>query len=642
MARTLLAVALMVVGAAAGQAQPLQAVQTAAGQAQPAGCAQGASLASKARYIGVDELEPGMRGYGLTVFKGSKVERFAVEVVSVLRKHGPKRDAILIRCDDARFDLAVMVRGVSGSPVYFDGRLAGAMAFGWALSKEPLYGVTPIAQMLRVGASREGEPGSGGSVAGATGRGGSLLGMDVYRDLMRPTLLESADLAAVVGASPLSMRTGSVECPMGGLTRLPVAFCANGLSPLAMAYLKSRIPNLAFDPMLAGAAGTGQMAPGEEPAMVPGGTLTVPLLLGDMQAQVLGTITEVVGNKVYGFGHAWMGEGASNWPMGSGVVHTFVSRLDASFKLGSTVKVVGALRGDESVAVYGETGREVPMIPMEVTVDWFDRGQPDHFSMRLAEDEQTSPVLATQAALSPLLDRGGLPREHTIDYEMVMEFDGLETIRFDNMSSASGVGGIVTDMLDTLTLMLNNPWQKVRMKRLVVGFAVSSEDRVCGIRSVRVARPVYRGGEKVRVIAELQPMRGEAFEVEVGLALPGALPAGDYELILGGADVYREQLRRSQPHRYNVFSAEDVRNVLAERLALGRGSLYLSMVVPGSRGLAIEDEALPDLPASKAMLLTDGSRKGLVVGFQELLSSRVPTEYVVKGGTNLKISVRAD
>lgn len=631
--------------AAAGLTQPLQASQTTPSPGESSETARPHVPADADRYIGVDELKPGMRGYGLTVFQGSKVERFDVEVVSVLRNYRPKRDAFLIRCHDDRFDRALMVRGVSGSPVYFDGRLAGAMAFGWSLSKDPLYGVTPIAQMLQVSCwEPAGGQGSLSSGAGRSGRGAGLLDVSVYRDLMRPTLLDSADLAAVVAASPLGGRAAETNAPAGGLAYLPMSVSASGLSPLALASLRERIPNLAFDPVLTGAGGAAPDMIDQAGAMtmVPGGTLTVPLVMGDMQAQVLGTVTEVVGNKVYGFGHAWNGEGASNWPMGAGVVHTFVNRLDASFKLGSTVKVVGTLRGDESAAVYGEMGPPASMVPMTITVDWFDRTQPDEYSVHLAQNEQTSPVLAAQAALTPLLDRGGLPRESTVHYEIAVEFDGLESIHFSNTSSSSSIRDILGDVLEPLTLILNNPWRKVLMGRLAVHFTVSNRDNLCAIRSARLVRPTYRPGETVRVIAELQPVRDVSRDVEITLPLPKDLPAGDYELFLGCEDVYRQQLRKIQPHRYNAFSAEDVRRVLAERLGLRRDALYLSMALPGERGLAIEDETLVALPASKAMLLTDSLRKGTIVGFVNLLSNSLPTDYMLQGGTNFQITVEPD
>ena len=204
----------------------------------------------KTRYIGVDELRRGMKGYGLTVFHGSKIEKFDVEVVSVMRNYRPKSNAILIRCHDKRFDIAKMVQGVSGSPVYFEGRLAGAMAFGWMMSEEPLYGVTPIREMLPVRRSGQLEkPGNGAGVSGA-----SWADRAFYQNLMRDKLISDEEVRLLAERSGLARKSGSDSRTMGMRT-LPMVISVSGLSSSAIAALRSHVPGLAFEATGGGSGG---------------------------------------------------------------------------------------------------------------------------------------------------------------------------------------------------------------------------------------------------------------------------------------------------------------------------------------------------------------------------------------------------
>jgi len=589
------------------------------------------------QYIGIDQITPGMRGYGLTVFSGTKIERFDVEVVSVIRNLGPKRDAILVRCDDDRFRLAKGVMGVSGSPVYFNGKLAGAMAFGWSFSEEPLYGVTPIAEMLK---ARD------FAMVRKPDKTLSRLGhvnfdRSVYQNLMRPVLLTRQEVLY------LAQKAGLVETAhnagMGnGLVTMPLAISMGGFDSTVLSRLQQWIPGLILSGGITAGAPAG-LSEGAAPKITlqPGAVLTIPLITGDMSGAVLGTATQVVGNQVYGFGHALQGEGAASWPMGTGYIHTFVSRQDMSFKLGQAADIVGVIAADEYAAVYGEIGDQPAMIPMNIVVEWPNNRAREEFKVTIAQDEMMDPILAVAVVINALMQKGGLPREHTIKYQITMQFDKVADISFANIAAGDAIRDFFGDVLMPLALLLNNPWQQIKLTGLKMESTIDDEENICDIRSARLDQRTVRPGQAIKVQTVLEPMRQGLFTQEITLQLPQDLPEGMYTVSLGSFDEYRQQLQKAQPQRYMAFDADDLQRILQERLEISRNYLYMTIILP-QEGLAIENQSLPNLPDSKTMMLTDPTRDIFTASFWPVKTAQVKTDYVLMGKADFDIEVSKD
>ena len=290
-----------------------------------------------ARYISVDEIKPGMEAYCLTVYKGTAVEKFGLEVLSVVHDFMPGRDSILVRGTDERFIHSGPVAGCSGSPVYINGRLAGALATGWQFSKDPLYGVTPIADMLRVGSS---EMSKAGGESFNSGPGPAL-------DFSGPVDFTQIEKKIL---SPASSSRGE----FAGASILPCPMVVSGMPESVTGDLDESLRPLGF--MVVSGAGGGRPSDVCDIKPVPGGCLTVPLVTGDITIEVVGTITEVRGDDIYAFGHSFLGYGPVDLPMATGEVHTVVSSVIRSFKVGTSVNVIGALKADESTAVRGKIG----------------------------------------------------------------------------------------------------------------------------------------------------------------------------------------------------------------------------------------------------------------------------------------------
>ena len=248
------------------------------------------------KYISIDEIRPKMEAYCLTTYKGTEIEKFGLEVLSVVRNVMPGRDAILVQGTDERFIHTGPVWGCSGSPVYIDGRLAGALAFSYYFSKDPLYRVTPIKDILRVGHQRNTvrKP----RPAGTT------------RDVWEPAF--AFDFSMPIDFAEINRQITTSRLPakniQGGLTFLPCPLITSGLPAEVCEQLNASVEpfGLVAVPGIAGTGTSSAVKSVWQPNDVqlsPGACLVVPLVSGDITIAAIGTVTEVAGDKVYGFGH---------------------------------------------------------------------------------------------------------------------------------------------------------------------------------------------------------------------------------------------------------------------------------------------------------------------------------------------------
>ena len=587
------------------------------------------------QHMDMDEIEVGMRGYALTVFHGTKIEKFDVEVVSVVRNVSIKRDAFLIRCLDERFDVANVVQGVSGSPVFFNDRLAGAMAFGYKFSVEPLYGVTPIRDMFETRESVQ--PRKKNRQANRSQ--GNRIDHGRYSNLMADTLLSQRELQQMAIAAGLAASTGASD-DTGGLMTLPVPIASSGFSTRATEHIRQIIPGWNVAQSVASSDATSGNS-GASVQLERGSVLTIPLVMGDISLAVTGTTTEVIGDRVYGFGHPWNGIGDSFWPMGTGMIHTFVNTITISHKMGSPLDIVGVIRGDEAPSIYGKVGEPIELAKVQVEVEWPYINQQKQFEFDLVKDDLFSGFLGPAIMVNCMTYRGELPLQHCISYEGVMEYEGLEPLTYKNVSSRMMLFDIGMDVQLTMLMLLNNPWQAVPLERLTFKAVIEDVDQVQILKSAQMPVRHYQPGETVTSQALLEPRRGEVEEKSISLKLPENTPDGKYKISVGSFLNFRRNLQQAQPHRFAAFDAADVRRILQERLSLPRNALYISMPIKPV-GVAVEGQPLMDLPASRAALLIDKSRGQISSPIRDFIHSSVDTDYVIDGNYTFEIEVKRE
>jgi hypothetical protein len=528
--------------------------------ASAAPAAEHAQAPRSADTIPVDEVLPGMRGHGESVFVGTTAERFEVEVLGVLRDVQPGTSYILARLSGRDLERTGVVAGMSGSPVWLDGRLAGAVAFAWPFSQEAIAGVTPIAAMRGIPHAAP-----WGGAAGAP--------RVAFGDLLRGELPED-----------LLTRAASALLPAAGLGgRPPLLWGASGFHERTLERLTQALPALAPT-----AAGTRADMDFE---LAAGSSIAALYIDGDFRLAATGTVTEREGERILAFGHPVTGLSEIELPMAAAEVITILGSDFSSFKLSNSGAVVGTFERDHAAGTLGRLGRTPRMVPLAVTVA---TPEPRAFRMSLARVPDFLPVLAaigTFASLDVATAAGGVA---AVDLELAVDLGerGTTRLRQSYDGPNSGLRAIVF-VLAIVDFLARNELAEVEIHGIEARLTPYGESRAARVVGSHAAPLRVRAGERTEIVVELRNFRGEVERQRIPVTVPAELPRGRYALIVGDGvslDGVRFALEPADPRSF-----EQARN-LVESLGSTRQLGYLGLA-PGS-GVTAGGGALPQLPPS--------------------------------------------
>ena len=572
-----------------------------------------------AKYISIDEVKPGAKAYCLTEYSAAGIEKFGVEVVDVVRNIDLGRNAILVKGTDERFIRTGPVAGCSGSPVYIEGRLAGAMAFAWPYSKEPLYGVTPIEEMLAVG--------KGSPQLSPKGEVGTL-GIGFAFDFSRP--IDFAEIDRQITAPPFPRNNRPA-----GAAVLPCPLIISGLPAHVCEQLNAFVEpfGLMVVSGVGGVSKAGNQQGGggsekQEAKLVPGACLAVPLVSGDMTISVYGTVTEVRGDKVYGFGHSFLGYGPVDLPMATGKVHTVVSSLFRSFKLASIVETVGALTADEGAAVFGQIGAKARVFPLTIRVERYNDSEKRVYHCQVANNRVFTPSLVRTSVAGAALYLGDLPPDHMIEYKVTINVEGAEPVTFENVSTDMGLDEMLMESAGSVALLMNNPYKEVNISSIDYDVRIVPKSIISHIWSVDLSDSEVRAGEEIEVGVVVESVLAGKKKYQFRLKIPKDLSPGKYELSVCGVEDYEQFLRKVVPYRFIAQNLPGLIEALNNSLRINRARLYCVLALP-PRGVTVEEAELPDLPATKALVLQNVKRTLRAQPYQHWLENSLETGTIV-------------
>ena len=284
----------------------------------------------------VQEIRRGMKGYGLSVFQGTKIERFSVKIIGVLRKTGSGSDLILARLKGGPLARTGVIAGMSGSPVYIKGKLIGAVAYAWGFSKETIAGITPISEMLQTFRYKKKKHHPG------------------FR---------------ILGSGKTMLHNRSVASANASFRRVATPLVISGIQPGVFDLVSGEMKKLGFLPVLGGSAG-GKMDTATANKLLPGSAVGVQLVGGDMNMTGIGTVTYNGPEGILAFGHPMMRRGFCSFPMTSAYIHTVMPSLNVSFKMGSPIRTVGTIHQDRSPAIAGTMGLKPDTIPVKLSLNY--------------------------------------------------------------------------------------------------------------------------------------------------------------------------------------------------------------------------------------------------------------------------------
>jgi hypothetical protein len=590
-------------------------------------------------YWDVKDLRPGMTGVGRTVMVGSTLEEFGVEVLGVLRGVSPGRDMVLCRLKGCNLEHAGIIQGMSGSPVYIDGKLVGAVAFAWEFAKDPIAGVTPFSEMVAYVRSNDrrlaAEPAEHDDHALRAARLDTTL-------WDRDALLPSPDSALSPPHSALRVSGGG----LAGMQPIATPLAATGFSPRALAILQERLGPLGLTAAPGGGALDDLVEREGARPLVPGAPVSVGLVTGDFDLSGIGTVTHVEGDRVYAFGHPMMGLGACELPMMTGWIHTVYPRASVSMKLGSPLKTVGVLDTDVSTAVSGRLGPKPDMLPMSVRVVSNHYAEPHTYRVALAREPNLLPTLVLTVLASAIDTEGNLPDELTARIEAEIKLAGhepvvvRETLSGPRYAGPNGPMALFASVASTVQLLARNPIGAVRIEAIDCRIELERTRQLAEIESLRLASDRVEPGQPLRAIVTLKPYKGERRSIGITLPLPDDLPEGTYEVSVNDVNRSLQRRFRNAPGLLEPKSLEALLALLRGRTEPTRTALYLHVPRPG-RGLSVVGQAMPDLPGGvRAVLSSPRETAGPPV--REDLVAAAETAWVIEGSQAVNFTVVKD
>jgi len=440
--------------------------------------------------VAPDEVPPGSRGVCLTEMDGGEMVEIPVTVLGTVGPYAPDQEMVLIRLDDRRFEKTGIIAGMSGSPVYVDGRLLGALAFGWGFSVEPIGGVTPFAKMIELGKS-------GGAAGGAT--------------VIRPKLGELI-AASREGRLDELLLDWLAPKPTGSYRHLPLAVSMAGPGVAA----SSGWIGEAWDRMgwVSGppAAGTGGAS--DEPIR-PGSMVAAVLVDGDITLGAGGTVTEIRGDQVWAFGHPFLGGGAVEIPMARAKVVTVLPSLERSFKFFEVGAGLGLFKADRTFGVWGRLGLSAPMVPVRVDVDGRS------YAFRTIRHESLLPSLVGYLANSSLEARGRRYGNQTVVLNLELHYQGGVkaglTETFVGGDAGLQAAGMVAAAVGYLE---NSSFTVPQLEEIRVDLKAAETLESAVLVSATPERWVVAPGERLPVRLRLRPHRGVDYTRTVHITVP--------------------------------------------------------------------------------------------------------------------------
>ena len=577
--------------------------------------ASSAQLAKPVDTIPISQIRAGMRGTAYTVFQGTTPEAMDVEVLGVLKNaNGPKGDVILVRLGGAKVEYTGVVAGMSGSPVYLDGKLAGAIAFRIGeFSKEPIAGVTPIAEMLEISA------------------------MD--RTPM-PAPLEVKSVASTPSktASP-AVDSLAVANFADYLKPIETPLVFSGFSEDTVQRFAGRFASAGIVPVM----GTGSVSDEKQPQpLEPGSAVSAILVRGDMDIAATCSVTYIDAGHLLACGHPLMQFGMVDLPMTKAeVLATLPSPLNP-FKIVNATETVGSFVQDRHTGILGEFGKKADMIPVTLTIQGESSAKQFHY--QVLNNARLSPVAMMATVFNALHGVNEYGEETTYRMKGSISVDGYPDVAMQDMFAAAD-GGQPGAMLAALSLgerfsrIYDNPYSMPAIRGVNLDFDIVHERRWARLESARTDLTEARPGEEISIEAMLRPYRGEGVVQHIPIRIPTSTSKGPLRILVSDGDTLDRLRHGGSMLAHKLDLASTIASLNKEHV---NNRVYVSLLEADPEA-TIADKVMPSLPLS-IMNVMDGMRgtQDMVVSNESSVNEAAtqPLDFVVAGAQVLTINVK--
>ena len=555
-----------------------------------------AAVSAQTGFFPLKDIQPGMRGVGRTVFSGSRIDEFQVEILGVLDNAGPKQSLILARLSGGPLEHTGVMQGMSGSPVYIGGRLVGAVAMAFPYAKDPIAGIRPIEEMVR------------SSAATPPAQRAALGDRDILHLFPKPMPAMAGDERMVNIATPVSF---------------------GGFSRETLETFGPQLRSLGLEPRQ-GVVSGGNVAPGMgNPAdLKPGAMISVQLMSGDLSVGADGTVTYIDGARVYAFGHSFLGIGTTALPFARSEVIALLPALNSSFKVSSAKEWMGGITQDRDTAISGELGKLPTLTPMSISVT--RNGQPvESYRMRMVNDPLLSPLLM-QMAVSSVIEA----TERTVGAASVritgeIQFqNALAPVKIASISSADNGSTAQSAMAAALpaAYAMQSGFNALALKQVDLHIETYDVKRELQIDGVTASRREAHPGDTIRIDVSLVGDNGQEITRQVAYQAPtGAEPGTIYFTVADAATTNLADF-----HQVLNSPERTPGQVIAMLNGLHPNNKAYVRVWSASPAFDLEGANLPDPPASVALIL--GGLQSTTGGITQTRNSKIAEMEIDAGG----------
>ena len=572
----------------------------------------------------LEQVKPGMKGKGKSVFLGGRVEEFNVEILGILENVQPKRSIILARLSGLGLENTGIIEGMSGSPVYIDGKIIGAVAFSFPFAKEPIAGITPIGQMLSI----PGQPAQPLSPPGES--------LPFRVNLSTDDILSFHQ--GLFSSRESVVLQGRMLLPIG----VPLQF--GGFCSATVERARSIFSRLGFLPVASGASCQTQPEPPVSAASLQeGDPVAVELVRGDLSVAAVGTVTYVDGKKIFAFGHPLYNLGAVDYAMSKANVLAVVPSLQSSFKLSAVGAKIGRFYQDRTAGALGEIGAEPQLIPVSVRLIEAS-GKAKEYKLGVTNDRILSPLLLNLVVFSLLSTEERSVGNLSLALDGNVYLDSGTGVRLEDLFSgnldtaATSLSGL---LMAVVYYLANNEFEDVGFHRIDLNIRAAEEAKFATLERVWLDKYEVSAGERIQVKIFYRIFGGQSFQETVDIDAP-PLPAGsEFHLIIADA-ASMHQIEMAQ-YRSQDFVPRSLGQLIRILNNLRKNNRIYFKLLASKPGLFVKGEEMPNLPPSmKSMFASPRAASSSPTDLTRstLREYQLPVPYVFRGMASISVKIK--
>lgn len=579
----------------------------------------------------LSEVKEGMKGNAMTVFQGTQPEEFNVEILGILPGAvGPKQDLIIGRISGGGADRTHVFAGMSGSPVYINGKLVGALSYSFPFSKEAICGITPVEQMIKIFEQK-------GSVTQKADNPRAVSFKELASTEWKPVFPRNATVVSSVltgadGQQQLNSLAGQTFMPIA----TPVSF--SGFSQEILNRFAPQLMSVGLLPVSA-AGGSSNISPMkkiDDKTLLGGSSVSMHLTRGDFSMAASGTVTFRDGDKIYAFGHPFLSLGTADLPMSESHVITVVPSIANSFKMAVPDALVGSMTQDRNTGVFGKLGQQPKMIPVKINMTT-SRNQQETFNFEVARDSFLTPILINMTLANGIsaYERGLGDSTISVDGEVTIagqkpikierRFTGPFALQFASGSVAMPVG-----------TLFNSGFENFDISSINLNVTSIDGDKTANLERISLDRTEIKAGESFEVQAYIRTNNGKTFVQRIPVKIPAGTPAGSLLVSVGDGNSVQRVSSASQ------FVPKDIGELIKTINEVKKNDRLYVQTYRVTTGAIIGANELPNLPPSVMATLNNDRTAG---AFKPTLLTVLtdqevpPAEYVISGQQVLAIEV---